>query len=124
MANMLSDAAQWLADQQTDHLSQTVTYRRGGSGGDSVSLDATPGAILNGIDPTFGILRVNERDWWIKAELLILDSETVAPQKNDEIVEADGTVWLVLPTDFEQEAKLLYGGYSYRIHTKRIKEPD
>jgi hypothetical protein len=120
MADMLADAAEWLADQQTDHLSQTVTYRRGGSGGDTVSLAATPGPIKNGVDPTFGILRVNERDWLIDADLMILGSETVEPRKNDEVVEADGTVWLVLPSDVELEARLLIGG-KWRIHTKRIK---
>lgn len=123
MADMLATAAEWLAGEQTSHLSETVTYRRGGTAGDSVSLEATPGPIRNGADATFGILRINERDWLIDAELLILDGETIEPQRNDEVVQASGAVWQVLPNDVELEARLLIGG-KWRIHTKHTKAPE
>lgn len=118
MADMIQDAAEWLADEQADHLSRSITYRRGGTT-TATTIAAVRCPLKNGLDKQFGILRVNERDWIIKASLLVLNGATVEPQKNDEIIDTDDSVWLVLPTELEPEARLLTGD-AYRIHTKRI----
>lgn len=117
MPDMLQDAAEWLADQQTDHMSREITYRRGGTDSDPIAAVRCP--FKNGFDQQFVILRVNERDWLIKASLLVLSGTAIEPRKNDQIIDTDGSIWQVLPTDAEPEFRLL-AGETYRIHTKRV----
>jgi hypothetical protein len=119
MPDMLQDAAEWLADQQATNLSREITYRRGGTDSDPIAAVRCP--LKNGPDTQFGILRINERDWIIKASLLLLDGTAVEPQKNDQIIDTDGSIWQVLPTEVEHESRLL-AGEAYRIHTKRVTE--
>lgn len=119
MADLLQSAASWMADQLSSHLSQTVTYRRGGQ---SVSLAATKCPVRSEIDTQFGVLRIGECDWIVKASLLVLSATTITPQKNDVVEESDGTQWLVLPLIEQQEYQPSDPyGYSFRIHTKRIE---
>lgn len=119
MPDLIAEAAEWIADELADNLSQTVTYRRGGQ---SVSVAATKGAPITEIDTQLGVLRIVGTPWIIKASLLVLDSETITPRKNDVIEESNGARWQVLPLDGEQEARHSDPfGYAWRIHTKRIE---
>ena len=118
MADLLQTGAGWLIDQLAANVSQTVTYRRGGK---TVSLAATKCPVRSEVDGEFGILRIGECDWIIKASSLVLNSVTVEPQRNDVITESDGQQWHVLPIDGEQEFRPLDPHrQAYRIHTKRI----
>lgn len=122
MADMLADAATWMVDTMASVLAQTVTYRRGGL---SVSLAATKCPVRSELDPQFGVLRMSDCDWIVKAASLVLGGATVEPQKNDVIEEAGGQKWQVLPTETEQEFRPS-DPYrtAWRIHTKRIDGPD
>lgn len=119
MADMLADAAEWLAGQMTDNLSQTVTYRRGGL---SVSLAATKAPVRRATDPTFGLLLPTECDWIIQASLIVLGGATVEPKEiTDTIEEANGTIWQVMPNDSEAAYRQSDPfGNAWRIHTKLI----
>lgn len=119
MADLLQSGASWLVGQLADNASQTVTYRRGGL---SVSLTATKCPVRSEIDQQFGVLRITQCDWIIKASLLILGGETVEPMEaSDVIVESDGTEWQVLPIEGESHYRPL-DPYrtAWRIHTKRM----
>jgi hypothetical protein len=65
---------------------------------------------------------VTECDWIVKASLLVLNAATVTPQKNDQIEEADGTIWQVLPLGSSEQEFRPVDPYStaYRVHTKRV----
>ena len=123
MANMLANSLGGALAQHSvtlgNNAGDTVTYRRGGY---SVSLAATKCPVRSEADLQFGILRINECDWIIKASLLVLNSLTVEPQEvGDTITEADGTKWQVMPINGEQAYRPLDPyGTSWRIHTKRI----
>lgn len=121
MADMLADAADWIADQLSGHISQTVTYRRGGL---SVELAATKSEGIPEALVELGRVDYEPCDWIIKASLLVLGGATVEPQKNDVIEEADGAKWQVLPLDSEKPFRRWHSGAAYRIHTKRTKAAD
>ena len=121
MSDMLAAAATFLVDELSDHVSQTVTYRRGGQ---TVSLTATKCPIRSQSDE-----QVNEDfepcDWIVKASLIVLGGEAVEPRKKDVIVEANGQRWRVLPLDNEPEFRPLDPQRTaFRIHTKRTDEAD
>jgi hypothetical protein len=124
MANMLANSLGGALAQHSvtlgNNAGDTVTYARGGL---SVSLAATKCQVRSEADLQFGILRINECDWIIKASLLVLGAATVEPQESkDTITESDGTVWQVLPNTGEQAFRPL-DPYktAWRIHTKRIE---
>lgn len=121
MADMLADAAEWLAGQMPDYLGQTVTYRRGGA---SVSLAATKAPVRRQTDPTFGLLIPDECDWIIKASLLVLNSATVEPREiTDTIEEANGKRWQVMPSEGEAAYRQSDPfGNAWRIHTKLVDD--
>jgi hypothetical protein len=118
MADLMQDAASFLADELADNLSQTVTYTRGGQ---TVSLAATKCPIRSESDGQYN-QDFEGCDWIVKASLLTLGE----PQPvKDVIEEADGQKWEVLdmPNDpcfrpFDPFRT------AFRIHTKRIKEAD
>lgn len=118
MTNLLATGAAWLAGKLTDHAASTVTYRRGGR---SVSVAASKAPVRRLTDEQFGVLDIHECDWLIQASLLVLGGTAATPTRNDEITEADGTKWQVLPLEGEQEARPSDPfGNTWRIHTKRI----
>jgi hypothetical protein len=113
MADMMADAASFLADQLADNLSQTVTYRMGGQ---ELSLAATKCPIRPESD---GL--VNEDfepcDWIITASLITFGE----PEKNDQIEEADGQIWQVLDLSNEPAYRPVDPYRTmFRIHTKRV----
>jgi hypothetical protein len=123
MPDMLQAGASFLADQLSEHASQTVTYRRGGQ--TIVGLAATKCPIRSESDG-----QVNEDfepcDWIVKAALLVISSVTVEPQPvTDVIEEEDGQQWEVLDLPNEPCFRPLDPFRTmFRIHTKRIKEAD
>jgi hypothetical protein len=120
MADMMADAASFLADQLADNLSQTVTYTRGGQ--EIAELAATKGASITEIDTTFGVLRIVGTTWYVKASLLVYQGVTWTPRKNDVIEQSGGQQWLVLSENGEKEARESDPfGYLWRINTKRIE---
>jgi hypothetical protein len=118
MANVFTGAIAQHAVALRNNAGQTVTYRRGGL---SVSLAATPCDSRAEVDLQFGVLNLAPKDWIITASLLVLNSVTVTPQKNNTIEESDGTIWQVLSDGVEPPWR--YSGPTQdmlRIHTKRI----
>ena len=119
MSDLLADGASLVANAISDHLSQTVTYRRGGR--DITGVKAAKGQPVRELDTQFGVLRIVGTPWFIKPSLLVYSGDTWTPQKNDVIVESDGAQWQVLPTLSEQE--MTPGSFNelMRIETKRIE---
>jgi hypothetical protein len=122
MADMMQSGASFLADQLSEHASQTVTYRRGGQ---TVSIAATKCPIRSESDGQYN-LDFEPCDWIVKAESLVLGSVDVEPQPvTDVIQESDGQKWEVLDLQNEPCFRPLDPYRTmFRIHTKRIKEAD
>lgn len=115
MANMLGDAATWMAGQMQDHLATAVTYRRGGT---TLSISATRGASGRQVDANTGDMSWHDQDWLIPASVLTLGE----PERGDRI-EVGGEVYRVLPPDESQECWRWSDHHQtiYRIHTERTK---
>lgn len=75
---------------------ETVTYKRGSS---TVSITAVVGQSQFDEVSTTGEIRPLSKtvDFLVKPSALVLDSETVLPQRGDQIEKADGSVYDVLP---------------------------
>lgn len=120
MANMLTGAVAQNAVALANNAGSTVTYRRGGY---SVSIAATKCPVRSDADMQFGILRINECDWIIRASLLVLNSITEEPKELDTITESIGDKWQVLAIAGEQAFRPSDPySTSWRIHTKRIAD--
>lgn len=90
MADLLQQGSDWLADQLKAHAGRTVTYRRGA---DAVAVTATIGRTEFEVDDEFGVLRKFEsRDFLIPAAELVLNGQTVLPERGDEIDETQESV--------------------------------
>lgn len=89
MADLLQKSLAWLEDQRVRHMSQMVVYQRGP---ESVSVPATIGTTLFQIDDGAGaLLRVESRDYLIRASHLVLGGNAVLPQRGDRIRESSGS---------------------------------
>jgi hypothetical protein len=121
MPDLMADGASLVADAISDHVSQTVTYRRGGK--DITGLKAARGAPIREVDTQFGVLRIVGTPWFIKPALLVYQSTTWTPQKNDLIIESNDQWWQVLPQDGQAELVLGSFGELWRVETKRIEAP-
>lgn len=121
MSDLMADGASFVAEQLTENLSRTVSYYDA-SAAQTITVQATKCPVKRGIDPEFGVLRINECDWLIAASELAINGTAFEPAKDDKVT--DGTeVWQCLPLDgnAEQEARPLDPfGYAWRVHTKRI----
>lgn len=88
MADLLANAATWLAQQRTKHLSQPVLYRRDS---ESVTVFATIGKTEFEIDDEFGVVqRIESRDFLILTADLVLAGVVSLPQRGDIIEEMSG----------------------------------
>ena len=115
MANMLADAATWLAGQQQAHLATTVTYRRGGSSLSSIAM--TRGASGRQVDQLTGILSWFDQDWLVPASVL-----TIGPPVAGDKIEVGTAIYEVLPPDGEDCWRWSDQHETiYRIHSKRIE---
>lgn len=89
MADLLQKASDWLEDMRTRHASRLVTYQRGA---DTVVVSATIGKTVFEIEDASGVrMEYEARDFLILAADLVLDSQTVLPQRGDRIREAQGS---------------------------------
>jgi len=123
--NMLANAADWLTEQRHEHLTDAVTYWRGGA---SVEVSATVGSSEHDVHDGFGgSIRVETRDYLIRTEDLILDDERTLPVSGDQVVEViDGTeVTYEVAAPGQNEPCFRYSDSrrkTLRIHTKNIDE--
>jgi hypothetical protein len=88
MADMIADGTSWVADQLKDHVSQSVTYRRGSQ---SVTVAATIGRTQYQVEQHDGsFLRVWTRDFIVQTADLVLGGLRVDPKRGDTIEETAG----------------------------------
>lgn len=122
MADLLANAAAWLAQQRTQHLTQPIVYRRETL---SVAVPATIGKTEFEIDDEFGVVqRIESRDFLILASDLVLDGNLTLPERGDVIEELAGNQTL----QYEVTAPGTEPCWRYsdlyrqtlRIHTKSI----
>jgi hypothetical protein len=124
MADMLSDAAAWLADQRRAFMSKTVTYQRGQ---EEVDLPATVGQTVFRITDDYGAsIRHVTRDFLIAADDLVLGGAATEPKRGDRIRETIGGITFVhevMGVGGEPEWRYSdpFRG-TYRIHTKQIDQ--
>lgn len=120
MTDLLQTASTWISGQLKEHVSQTVTFRRGTQ---TVSVQATIGNTLfeshGELGPT---VQVKTRDYLIETADLVLGGLAVLPQRDDEIVDTDGSVYLILPSD---DGVYWRDSDPYRVrirvHTKQVR---
>lgn len=127
MANVFDTGFAWLAGKMSAHAASDVTYTRAA---DSQVLEVTV-AATEGSTP-YDVTDVNGQltsfvatDFLIEPSLLILDSVAIEPQVGDRIEKADGAEFEVMkPANTFSCFALVDHGSRFRIHTKRVVEPD
>lgn len=88
MADLLEQAAGWLADVREANLSRTVEYCRAGL---TVQVAATAGRTTFELEDSTGVVhRLESRDFLVSADKLVLGGETVLPQAGDRVREPVG----------------------------------
>jgi len=88
VSDVLQHGLDWLQGRRREHLSRTVTYRRGA---DSVEVAATVGETAFRLTEDYGAqVRVVRRDYLIAADDLVLGGQQVLPQAGDRTEETDG----------------------------------
>ena len=89
MADLLEQAAAWLDQMRTRHVSRLVTYRRGDT---SVEVQATLGRRTYDVDDGAGALVAAQSiDFIVSAAALVLGGNVVLPERGDRItVTQDG----------------------------------
>jgi hypothetical protein len=124
MADLLLTGAKLLATVRGTSFSRTVTYSRGS---DSVSLSAGIGQTAFDAETSHGTVETyHSRDFLVTAADLILDGDTVTPERGDQITDTDPETSEVATYEV-----LCVGGkpqwrYSdpyqitLRIHTKKV----
>jgi hypothetical protein len=126
MADMLADAADFVAEAQTEHLSQQVTYTKFG-GGFQATVAATLGrSTVDLPDAGGGLVRVESWDFLIDADLLAIAGTQFEPVKGDLIELVIGTQTHrreVMPLGFNEDAWEWADRYHLkrRIHTKLVR---
>lgn len=123
MADMLAKGLQWLAQQRTEHMSQSVVYVRDA---DSVTVPATIGRTEFEIDDGQGLIQKYEsRDFLVQTADLILDGTAKLPERGDQIRETQGaTIYVYEVLAPGQERPWRYSDpyrQTLRIHTKHIE---
>jgi hypothetical protein len=112
--NLFADALRSASQAIQASASETITYRRG-------SLSASIQAVRAGISVPDGggeiVANADVVDWLIEPANLVLDQNEVQPQRSDQIVDASGQVYDLLPgnpSDFSDSFETYH-----RIHTVR-----
>ncbi len=116
MSDLMKTGLDWLGDQMKSHVSQSVTYSRGG---DSVVVDATIGRTEFEVLDSVGMMRREiRRDFLIQAADLDFGSGVILPESGDIVTDA-GRDYEVCPTGPEP-AWRWSDAYRkvLRIHTK------
>ncbi|MCL2647570.1 MAG: hypothetical protein FWD61_11285 [Phycisphaerales bacterium] len=125
MVDLLQKGMAWLEDQRTKFMTQSVVYQRGD---DSVEVPATLGTTVFNIDDGGGaLLRIEARDYLIRASDLMIGETPILPKRGDRIRETSGSgveqvyVYEVVgPGD--EPCWRWSDGYrqTLRIHTKQV----
>ncbi|MEW4530215.1 hypothetical protein [Maioricimonas sp. JC845] len=122
MADLLEWGANWLEQQRTQHLTRTVTYRRGA---ESVDVAASIGRTEFEVDDGYGVRQtIESRDYLVLAANLVLSGMQTLPERGDRIEETSAAtrfVYEVLAPG--QEPAWRYSDpyrLTLRIHTKQI----
>ncbi len=122
MADLISDAVDWLASTLKTDAGQTVVYWRAS---DSVSVTAVVGqSVAEAVEEDGRIIRVESRDFLIARADLVLSAVNVEPERGDVIR------WTIGSTVYVYEVIALPGEShwrdsdpylkTFRIHTKRV----
>jgi hypothetical protein len=123
VSDLLQDGLAFLAEEMKDHVSTTVTYRRGRLGtAATVDLAATLGSTLFTLDELEGQRRTfTSIDFDVQAEDLTWGSELRTPERGDLIILDDRVYEVYSPTG-ERHWKWLSGliGVRLRVHTKLV----
>ena len=122
MADLLQKASAWLEDQRTKFLTQSVVYQRGT---DTVQVPATIGQTVFQIDDGAGaLLRIESRDYLIRAVDLVLGDNAILPKRGDRIRETSGTQVIVYEVVGPGDEPCWRWSDAYRqtlrIHTKQV----
>ncbi len=122
MADLLERSSVWLEDQRNRHMTQSVVYQRGT---DTVELLATIGTTVFQIDDGAGaLLRIESRDYLIRATDLLVGGSSVLPRRGDRIRETKGTQVFVYEVVGPGDEPCWRWSDSYRqtlrIHTKQV----
>lgn len=122
MADLLQKASAWLEDQRNRHMTQTVVYQRGS---DTVELPATIGTTVFQIDDgASALLRIESRDYLIRAVDLVLGGNAILPKRGDRIRETSGTQVIVYEVVGPGDEPCWRWSDAYwqtlRIHTKQV----
>jgi hypothetical protein len=123
MADLLATAADWLADQLIEHVSQAVTYTRYTRVGStvtaaSVSVSATIGRSEFEQADGEVLTRFRSVDFLIRPADLVLSGSEITPARGDRI-DWNGATYEVMddsgrPADRDEHGKL------WRVHTKQV----
>ncbi len=120
MQDLLNSGLGWLADQQRQHMSRTVTYLRGL---DTVEIDAIKGRSDTLETNEMGVTyRIQADDWLIRPEVLVIGGQTILPKAGDRIRESIGGrtyLYEVLPGN-GAPAYERRDDHRFRIHTKLV----
>jgi hypothetical protein len=124
VADLLDKASAWLEEQRLRHMTQTVVYQRGSN---TVNVPATIGTTMFQVDDGAGaLLRVEARDYLIRATDLLLGGTPVLPQRGDRIRETQGTQVFVYEVVAPGDEPCWRYSDPYRrtlrIHTKQVDQ--
>lgn len=122
MADLLATSSQWLEGQREKHMTRSVIYKRAAH---TVELPATIGRTVFALDDGAGaILRVESRDYLIRAAHLVLNAVTELPKRGDQIHELqDGVIFIYEVMGPGDEPHFRYSDphrRTLRIHTKQV----
>jgi hypothetical protein len=119
MPDLLHFGMDWLADKLQEHVSQTVTYRRGAS---EIAVPATIGRTLMKLADGEGGVRMEwtDRDFLIRADALVIAGNRITPERGDTVVDA-GKVYEVMAPGGEPPWRVSDPfGHLLRIHAKFV----
>jgi hypothetical protein len=120
MGDLLGQAAAWLGDMRTAHLSHPVTYCRGS---DTVEVAATVGRTVFDIEDGYGAVeRFESRDFLISAGELVLGGRPVEPKPGDRIADSGKTYEAMAPGKAPCWRWSDPFRRTLRIHTKHVAE--
>jgi hypothetical protein len=120
--DLLDQSSSWLEDQRQKFMTRPVIYQRGTY---TVEVPATIGRTVFDLDDGAGaILRIEARDYLIRAAHLVLNAVTELPKRGDQIHEMqDGVIFIYEVMGPGDEPHFRYSDpyrRTLRIHTKQV----
>ncbi|MGD9128784.1 MAG: hypothetical protein PVH19_15515 [Planctomycetia bacterium] len=116
--SLLTKGAEWLERQRHAYLAVDMEYQR-----DAVRLPlrATIGQTIFEVSDEYGrLIRIESRDFLIRACDLIIDDQVVTPQVGDLIHEGDFTYEVMSPSGEPEWRYSDINRQTLRIHTKQV----